>query len=152
MGVEHGIVCIGFFCVLICFMEDVLWLCEYMHDRMCIEIERTLGSANVTLGFRKKHDCIGMVIYYCLALCTTNVINEKRWQVEGTDVEVGHGAVATHRLALINKHLWRRWALHLPPLHRLVQWTVKEGRVTSKGLDRLLLLRLEGEGTRWWLM
>ena len=30
MGVEH---------VLICTMGDVLWLCEYMHDRMCIEIE-----------------------------------------------------------------------------------------------------------------
>ena len=31
--VEHDIVCIDFFCVLICSMGDVLWLCEYMHDR-----------------------------------------------------------------------------------------------------------------------
>ena len=44
-------------------MGDVLWLYEYMHDRMCIEIERTLGLANVTLGVRKKHDYVGMVIY-----------------------------------------------------------------------------------------
>ena len=32
MGVEHGIVCIDCFGVLICTMGDVLWLCEYMHD------------------------------------------------------------------------------------------------------------------------
>ena len=63
MGVDHNIVCIDCFCVLICSTGDVLWLCEYMHDRMCIEIERTLGLANVTLGVRKKHDFIGMVIY-----------------------------------------------------------------------------------------
>ena len=44
-----------------------------------------------------------------------------RWQVEGADTEVVHGVVANHRLALISRHLWRRWALHLPPLHRLVQ-------------------------------
>ena len=25
-----------------------------------------------------KHDYVGMVNYYCLALCTTKVINEKR--------------------------------------------------------------------------
>ena len=25
-----------------------------------------------------KHDYVGMVIYYCLELCTTNVINEKK--------------------------------------------------------------------------
>ena len=37
MGVEHDIVCINCFYVLICSMGDVLWLCEYMHDRMCIE-------------------------------------------------------------------------------------------------------------------
>ena len=39
MGVEHDIVCIDFFYVLICSKGDVLSLCEYMHDRMCIEIE-----------------------------------------------------------------------------------------------------------------
>ena len=39
MGVEHGIVCIDCFGVLICSTGDVLWLCAYMHDRMCIEIE-----------------------------------------------------------------------------------------------------------------
>ena len=39
MGVEHGIMCIDCFGVLICTMRDVLCLCEYMHDRMCIEIE-----------------------------------------------------------------------------------------------------------------
>ena len=33
IGVEHDIVCIDLFCVLICSMGDVLWLCEYMHDR-----------------------------------------------------------------------------------------------------------------------
>ena len=33
MGVEHDIVCIDFFYVLICSMGDVLWLCEYMHER-----------------------------------------------------------------------------------------------------------------------
>ena len=33
MGVEHGIVCIYCFCVLICSTGDVLWLCEYKHDR-----------------------------------------------------------------------------------------------------------------------
>ena len=38
-GVEHNIVCIDCFCVLICSTRDVLWLCEYMHDRICIEIE-----------------------------------------------------------------------------------------------------------------
>ena len=63
MGVEHGIVCIGCFCVLICSTGDILWLYEYMHDRTCIEIERTLELANVTLGVRKKHDYVGMVIY-----------------------------------------------------------------------------------------
>ena len=31
MGVEHGIVCINCFDVLICTTGDVLWLCEYMH-------------------------------------------------------------------------------------------------------------------------
>ena len=39
MGVEQGIVCINCFGVLICTTGDVLWLCKYMHDRMCIEIE-----------------------------------------------------------------------------------------------------------------
>ena len=39
MGVEHDIVCIDFFGVLICTPGDVSWLCEYMHDRMCIKIE-----------------------------------------------------------------------------------------------------------------
>ena len=39
MGVEQDIVCIYCFGVLICTTEDVLWLCEYMHDRMCIEIK-----------------------------------------------------------------------------------------------------------------
>ena len=63
MGVEHEIVCIDCFCVLICSMGDVLWLYEYMHGRMCIEIERTLGLANVTEGVPKKHDYVGMVIY-----------------------------------------------------------------------------------------
>ena len=33
MGVEHDIVCIDCFYVLICSMGDVLWLCENMHDR-----------------------------------------------------------------------------------------------------------------------
>ena len=39
MGVEHDIVCIDFFGVLICSMGDMLLLCGYMHDRTCIEIE-----------------------------------------------------------------------------------------------------------------
>ena len=39
IGVEDGIVCIDFFGVLICTTRDVLWLCEYMHDIMCIEVE-----------------------------------------------------------------------------------------------------------------
>ena len=39
MAVEHDIVCIDYFGVLICSMGDVLWLCEYMDDRMCIENE-----------------------------------------------------------------------------------------------------------------
>ena len=39
MGVEHDIGCIDYFGVLICTMGDVLRLCEYMHDRMCIEVE-----------------------------------------------------------------------------------------------------------------
>ena len=39
MGVEHDIVCIDFFGVLICTKGDILWFFEYMHDRMCIEIE-----------------------------------------------------------------------------------------------------------------
>ena len=43
MGLEHNIVCIDCFSFLICSMGDVLWLCEYMHDRMCIEIEEHLG-------------------------------------------------------------------------------------------------------------
>ena len=34
MGVEHEILCIYYVGVLICTMGDVLWLCEYMHDRM----------------------------------------------------------------------------------------------------------------------
>ena len=33
MGIEHVFVCIDCFCVLICSMGDVLWLCKYMHDR-----------------------------------------------------------------------------------------------------------------------
>ena len=67
------------------------------------------------------------------------------------DVEVVHGAVADYHLALISKHLWRRWALHLPPLHKLVQLAVREGQVTSRGLERIILLRSEGEGTWWWM-
>ena len=78
------------------------------------------------------------------------MINEKRGQVEGADIEVVHRAVSDHRLSLINRHLWRRWALHLQPLHRLMQPAVREGRVTSKGLERIILLRLEG-WTQWWL-
>ena len=39
MGIEHDIVCIDCFYVLICSTGDALWLCEYMHDRMCIKIE-----------------------------------------------------------------------------------------------------------------
>ena len=39
MTVEHDIMCIDFFGVLICTTGYVLWLCEYMHDRMCIEVE-----------------------------------------------------------------------------------------------------------------
>ena len=39
MGVEHISVCIDCFGVLICSTGDVLWLYEYMHDRMRIEIE-----------------------------------------------------------------------------------------------------------------
>ena len=62
------------------------------------------------------------------------MINEKRWQVEGTDVEVIHGAVADHRLTLISKPLLRPWVLQLLPLHRLVQLGVKGAQVTSNGL------------------
>ena len=39
IGVEHDIVCIDCFGVLICSTGDGLWLYEYMHDRMHIEIE-----------------------------------------------------------------------------------------------------------------
>ena len=39
MDVEHDIVCTDCFGILICTMGDVLSLCEYMHDRMYIEIE-----------------------------------------------------------------------------------------------------------------
>ena len=42
MGVEHGIVCIDCFGVLICSTGDVLWLYECMHDGLCIEIEEHL--------------------------------------------------------------------------------------------------------------
>ena len=39
ISVENGIVCIDCFGVLIFSTGDVLWLYEYMHDRMRIEIE-----------------------------------------------------------------------------------------------------------------
>ena len=39
MAVKHSIVCIDCFGVPICSTGDVLWLCEYMHDIMCIGIE-----------------------------------------------------------------------------------------------------------------
>ena len=39
IGVEHDIMCIDCFGVLICSTGDVLWLYEYMHDRMRIDIE-----------------------------------------------------------------------------------------------------------------
>ena len=39
MGVEHNIVCIYCLGILIFTTRDVLWLCEYMHDRICIEIK-----------------------------------------------------------------------------------------------------------------
>ena len=39
MGIEHDIVSIDCFGVLISSMGDVLWFYEYMHDRMRIEIE-----------------------------------------------------------------------------------------------------------------
>ena len=39
MSVEHGIVYIDYFGVLLCTTGDVLWFCEYMHDTMCIEIK-----------------------------------------------------------------------------------------------------------------
>ena len=35
-GCRNGIMCIDCFCVLICSMGDILWLCEYMNDKMCI--------------------------------------------------------------------------------------------------------------------
>ena len=38
MGVEHDIMFIDCFGVLICSMGDVLWLYEYMLDRMRTEI------------------------------------------------------------------------------------------------------------------
>ena len=88
------------------------------------------------------------------------MINEKRESqiailpcVDGKSraVEVVHGVVANHRLSLISRDLWRQWALYLPPLHRLAKLAVREGRVTSIGLERIILLRSEGEGTRWWL-
>ena len=41
MSLEHSIVCIDCFGVLICTTGDVLWLFEYKHDRMCIEIKNT---------------------------------------------------------------------------------------------------------------
>ena len=77
--------------------------------------------------------------------------NTCRWKVDGADVEVVRGVVADHRLALINGQLWRRCELHLPPLHGLVQLVVKEGRATSEGLERFILLRLDREGNQWWL-
>ena len=40
MGVEQSIVCIDCFGGLICTAGDVLWLCEYMHERMCTEVEK----------------------------------------------------------------------------------------------------------------
>ena len=39
MGLEHSIVCINCFGVLICTTGDVLCLCEFVHDRMCIKFE-----------------------------------------------------------------------------------------------------------------
>ena len=51
MGVEHGIVCIDCFCVLICFTRDVLWLCEYMHDRM---LKNTRVSKRNLRGLENK--------------------------------------------------------------------------------------------------
>ena len=39
MGVEHDIVWIDGFGVLICSTGEVLWLYEYIQDRMRIEIE-----------------------------------------------------------------------------------------------------------------
>ena len=62
------------------------------------------------------------------------MINEKIWQVGGVDVEVVHGAVADHCLALISRPLLRSWVLQLLPLHRLVQLGVREDQVT---LNRL---------------
>ena len=38
--------------------------------------------------------------------------------------------------------------LHLPPLHRLVQLAVKEGRVTSRGLSHIILHHSGEEGIR----
>ena len=43
MGVEHDIMCIDFFGVVICSTGDTLWLYEYMPDRMRIEIEEHQG-------------------------------------------------------------------------------------------------------------
>ena len=43
MGIAHDIVCIDCFGVLKCSTRDVLWLYEYLHDRMCIEIEEHWG-------------------------------------------------------------------------------------------------------------
>ena len=74
-------------------------------------------------------------------------LNLCKWQVEGADVEAVHGAVADHRLALISRHLWRRWVLHLLPLHRLVHLVVRNGRVTSRGLESIILLRSERDPT-----
>ena len=55
------------------------------------------------------------------------MINEKRWQVEGMDVEVVHGVVVDHRLALISRPSLRPRVLQLLPLLKLVQLEGKEG-------------------------
>ena len=50
MGVEHDIVCIDCFGVLICTTGDVLWLCEKYTWWI---VNETLGLENITLGVRK---------------------------------------------------------------------------------------------------
>ena len=70
-----------------------------------------------------------------------------RWQVEAEDVEVVHEVLAKHHQYLTSRPLLRLLGLQLLAFHRLVQLVVKEVRVTSRDLSRIILQRLQGEGS-----
>ena len=47
---------------------------------------------------------------------------------------------------VFTRHVFGLSVLHLPLLHRLVQLAVREGRATSRDLEHIILLHLEGGG------